>query len=135
MCAGIRWARGRMSIPWRRKRWESKWIRQIRSRLTVPPGMLACNPEALIEVCDEPPASHADAAVIAPIGPDAEVAARQQIQADTVASNEGVGAATPRSSGRTQTPTQIEAVRIERPRELRGATWQIPFDGQTLYVT
>lgn len=28
-----------------------------------------------------------------------------------------------------------EAVRIERPRELRGATWQIPFDGQNLYVT
>src|SRR5438874_4651795 len=24
------------------------------------------------------------------------------------------------------------AVRIERPRELRGATWQIPFDGQNL---
>ncbi|HEV2761577.1 MAG TPA: hypothetical protein VGV38_01185, partial [Pyrinomonadaceae bacterium] len=28
-----------------------------------------------------------------------------------------------------------EAARIERPRELRGATWQIPFDGQNLYVT
>src|SRR5438105_14192832 len=27
------------------------------------------------------------------------------------------------------------ANRIERPRELRGATWQIPFDGQNLYVT
>ena len=27
------------------------------------------------------------------------------------------------------------AIRIERPRELRGATWQIPFDGQNLYVT
>jgi ribonucleoside-diphosphate reductase alpha chain len=27
------------------------------------------------------------------------------------------------------------AVRVERPRELRGATWQIPFDGQNLYVT
>jgi ribonucleoside-diphosphate reductase alpha chain len=26
-------------------------------------------------------------------------------------------------------------VRIERPRELIGATWQIPFDGQNLYVT
>ena len=25
--------------------------------------------------------------------------------------------------------------RIERPRELKGATWQIPFDGQNLYVT
>src|SRR5215471_4302422 len=27
------------------------------------------------------------------------------------------------------------AVRLERPRELRGATWRIPFDGQNLYVT
>ncbi|HEX5707983.1 MAG TPA: adenosylcobalamin-dependent ribonucleoside-diphosphate reductase, partial [Pyrinomonadaceae bacterium] len=26
-------------------------------------------------------------------------------------------------------------VRVERPRELQGATWQIPFDGQNLYVT
>src|SRR6185503_19995854 len=29
----------------------------------------------------------------------------------------------------------VTAIRIERPRELRGATWQIPFDGQNLYVT
>src|SRR5437762_774111 len=27
------------------------------------------------------------------------------------------------------------AVRLERPRELTGATWRIPFDGQNLYVT
>src|SRR5207302_1697335 len=27
------------------------------------------------------------------------------------------------------------AIRLERPRELTGATWQIPFDGQNLYVT
>jgi ribonucleoside-diphosphate reductase alpha chain len=40
-------------------------------------------------------------------------------------------------------PTAITALseeitrnlRIERPRELRGATWQIPFDGANLYVT
>src|SRR5215216_4590527 len=25
--------------------------------------------------------------------------------------------------------------RIDRPKELTGATWQIPFDGQNLYVT
>ena len=31
--------------------------------------------------------------------------------------------------------TTARAARIERPRELRGATWQIPFDGQNLYVT
>jgi hypothetical protein len=33
-----------------------------------------------------------------------------------------------------QKPT-VTAIRIERPRELSGATWQIPFDGQNLYVT
>jgi ribonucleoside-diphosphate reductase alpha chain len=30
---------------------------------------------------------------------------------------------------------KVEEIRIERPRELKGATWQIPFDGQNLYVT
>jgi ribonucleoside-diphosphate reductase alpha chain len=33
-----------------------------------------------------------------------------------------------------QTRENVPA-RVERPRELRGATWQIPFDGQNLYVT
>src|SRR5205085_2236719 len=28
-----------------------------------------------------------------------------------------------------------QTVRAERPRELSGYTWQIPFDGQNLYVT
>jgi ribonucleoside-diphosphate reductase alpha chain len=64
---------------------------------------LACNPEAMAEVLDEPPASHADAAHVAPISVAKE--------------KEGT------------------AIRVERPRELRGATWQIPFDGQNLYVT
>jgi ribonucleoside-diphosphate reductase alpha chain len=102
-------------------------------------GEIACNPEAMIEVLDEPPASHADAAIIAPIGADAEVAARQQIQADTAASNqpEGSGAeARPLGRAQTaQTQPDLTAIRIERPRELSGATWQIPFDGQNLYVT
>ena len=31
--------------------------------------------------------------------------------------------------------SQAASARIERPRELSGATWQIPFDGQNLYVT
>jgi len=65
-------------------------------------GELACNTEATIEVLDEPPAVHEDAAHVT-----------------------------------TNLTAAIEepAVRIERPRELRGATWQIPFDGQNLYVT
>ena len=99
-------------------------------------GEIACNPEAMMEVLDEPPASPADAAIIAPIGADAEVAARQQIQADTAASNQAESSgAVARPLGRAQTQAQIEAIRIERPRELSGATWQIPFDGQNLYVT
>ncbi|HEV7745662.1 MAG TPA: hypothetical protein VGO56_11755, partial [Pyrinomonadaceae bacterium] len=84
----------------------------------------AATPEVK-EVLDAPPATHADAAVMAPIGADAEVAARQQIQADTAASNQGAA----------QAQTDLTAIRIERPRELSGATWQIPFDGQNLYVT
>jgi ribonucleoside-diphosphate reductase alpha chain len=78
-----------------------------------------------MEVLDAPPATHADAAIVAPVGADAEVAARQQIQADTAASNQG----------QAQVQTDLTAIRIERPRELSGATWQIPFDGQNLYVT
>jgi ribonucleoside-diphosphate reductase alpha chain len=66
-----------------------------------PKGEVACNPEAIAEVVDEPPASHADAAHVASI------------------------------SQKEMTP----GLRVERPRELRGATWQIPFDGQNLYVT
>jgi ribonucleoside-diphosphate reductase alpha chain len=31
--------------------------------------------------------------------------------------------------------SHASSARIERPRELSGATWQIPFDGQNLYVT
>ncbi len=107
----------------------------------------ACNPEVGVEVLDDPPASHADAAHVAPVATDAEVLARQQMQADTATDAEANGAvARPRGpqtgspdgvgvSGRAQTQAQIEAIRIERPRELSGATWQIPFDGQNLYVT
>jgi len=91
----------------------------------------ACNPEVGVEVCDAA-ATHAEATIVAPVGADAEVAARQQIQADTAASNEAEAEARP--LGR-ETQAQIEAIRIERPRELSGATWQIPFDGQNLYVT
>jgi ribonucleoside-diphosphate reductase alpha chain len=64
-------------------------------------GELACNPEAMAEALDEPPASQAETTQAASLGSARDMA----------------------------------AARIERPRELRGATWQIPFDGQNLYVT
>src|SRR4030095_9149092 len=71
-----------------------------------PKGEVGCNPEATVEPIDES-VSHAEA-----IAAD-DSAARQEAIARE----------------------QQTAIRIERPRELRGATWQIPFDGQNLYVT
>jgi ribonucleoside-diphosphate reductase alpha chain len=38
------------------------------------------------------------------------------------------------STPKAETPTAVNA-KINRPRELTGFTWQIPFDGQNLYVT
>ena len=35
----------------------------------------------------------------------------------------------------TRAASSTQDVRIERPRELKGGTWQISFDGQNLYVT
>src|SRR6266480_4946376 len=52
-------------------------------------GETACNPEAMVEVIEVPACGDAVFAIAAPVGADAEVAARQQIQADTVASNQG----------------------------------------------
>ncbi|HSS22308.1 MAG TPA: adenosylcobalamin-dependent ribonucleoside-diphosphate reductase [Pyrinomonadaceae bacterium] len=88
-----------------------------------PKGEIACNPEAVIE---ETTVTQVEGIVPSPMGADAEVAARQQIQADTAASTE---------ERRSRTTGELAAIRIERPRELTGATWQIPFDGQNLYVT
>lgn len=36
---------------------------------------------------------------------------------------------------RQETAQSLAGERIERPRELQGSTWRIPFDGQNLYVT
>jgi len=54
----------------------------------------------------------------APIGTESEneAAARRLAEAEAAARKQG-------------------AIRLERPRELQGATWRIPFDGQNLYVT
>jgi ribonucleoside-diphosphate reductase alpha chain len=55
---------------------------------------------------------------VAPIGTESEneAAARRLAEAEAAARKQG-------------------GIRLERPRELRGATWRIPFDGQNLYVT
>jgi ribonucleoside-diphosphate reductase alpha chain len=61
----------------------------------------------------------------------AEAGALVREQADAEAQAEAAEIA--ESSG-IDTPS-LSTLRIERPRELSGATWQIPFDGQNLYVT
>jgi ribonucleoside-diphosphate reductase alpha chain len=56
--------------------------------------------------------------------------AAHEFPLETVAvSTNGAGI---KPASETKKPT---VVRIERPRELQGATWQIPFDGRNLYVT
>jgi ribonucleoside-diphosphate reductase alpha chain len=60
-----------------------------------------------------------DSPVVVPEGraeSENEAAARRLAEAEAAARKQG-------------------AIRLERPRELRGATWRIPFDGQNLYVT
>ncbi|HEV2800488.1 MAG TPA: adenosylcobalamin-dependent ribonucleoside-diphosphate reductase [Pyrinomonadaceae bacterium] len=57
---------------------------------------------------------------------------------ETVAA--AVVAETPRTASASTVATVAAAssaqpIQIERPRELQGATWRIPFDGQNLYVT
>jgi ribonucleoside-diphosphate reductase alpha chain len=79
-----------------------------------PKGEIACNPEAVVEPIAEG-VSHAEATAAD------DASARQEAQA--------------REHSETIKAPAVTAIRIERPRELRGATWQIPFDGQNLYVT
>ena len=79
-----------------------------------PKGEIACNPEAVVEPID-------DSVSVAEAKAADDASARQEAQA--------------REHTETIAVPAVTAIRIERPRELRGATWQIPFDGQNLYVT
>jgi ribonucleoside-diphosphate reductase alpha chain len=90
-------------------------------------GEVACNPEAQVEPLDERPESDIEAEELA----RAEAGALVREQADAESSGTP---AEPRPQERITIPA-VTAIRIERPRELKGATWQIPFDGQNLYVT
>ena len=84
-------------------------------------GETACNPEAKVETIDEAPANRAAAARLSAIDPEAE--GLKRAEAGAVIREQADAEA------------KLTAIRIERPRELSGATWQIPFDGQNLYVT
>ena len=83
-------------------------------KVEEPKGEIACNPEAVVEPVSEA-VSHAET-----VAAD-DASARQEAIA--------------REHSDTIPVPAVTAIRIERPRELRGATWQIPFDGQNLYVT
>ena len=80
-----------------------------------PKGEVGCNPEATVEPISETVSSA-----------EAEAADAASARQEAIAREHSEGVIAP--------PAQT-AIRIERPRELRGATWQIPFDGQNLYVT
>jgi ribonucleoside-diphosphate reductase alpha chain len=87
-------------------------------------GETACNPEAQVEPLEERPHSDVEAEGLARA--EAGALIREQADAEALARQQ--------SQSGIEAPSQT-AIRIERPRELRGATWQIPFDGQNLYVT
>jgi ribonucleoside-diphosphate reductase alpha chain len=60
----------------------------------------------------------------------------EPIEEPTVARTESENEAAARRLAEAEAAARKQgAVRLERPRELRGATWRIPFDGQNLYVT
>ncbi len=94
---------------------------------------VACNPEVGVEVLDDPPANHADAAHIVP----AHSSTNEATATTSDPEAEGLARAEAGATIREQADAEakLTAIRIERPRELSGATWQIPFDGQNLYVT
>ena len=75
---------------------------------------LRCNPEAVVEPMTE------------------TVDAAEALAADDTAARQEAIA---REHSEAIAAPTVTAIRIERPRELSGATWQIPFDGQNLYVT
>ncbi|HEX6715579.1 MAG TPA: adenosylcobalamin-dependent ribonucleoside-diphosphate reductase, partial [Pyrinomonadaceae bacterium] len=79
-----------------------------------PKGEIACNPEAVVEPLEET-VSVAEATAADDASARQEAIAREHSESIKLPA--------------------VTAIRIERPRELRGATWQIPFDGQNLYVT
>jgi ribonucleoside-diphosphate reductase alpha chain len=61
----------------------------------------------------------------------AEVEAEQNVAVETVTAPSSV---TPIASAAKPATTNAQG-KLQRPRELTGSTWQIPFDGQNLYVT
>lgn len=84
------------------------------------PSEVACDPAIVAEAATTEPA------------PEAPAQAASSAVAQPPAPSETLQSYAPTPVRRTESG---DVVRIERPRELVGATWQIPFDGQNLYVT
>jgi ribonucleoside-diphosphate reductase alpha chain len=102
-------------------------------------GESACNTEVKVEALPNPlnestAIGRAESDVEAEDLARAEAGALVREQADAEVREGAVTEASVRRADAIPAPAQT-ALRIERPRELRGATWQIPFDGQNLYVT
>src|SRR5262249_39695362 len=103
-------------------------------------GETACNPEAKVEPLEETlmrAVSDVEAEGVARA--EAGALIREEAEAEALALQSDANTrqemlARQYSDAAIAAPVQT-AIRIERPRELRGATWQIPFDGQNLYVT
>jgi ribonucleoside-diphosphate reductase alpha chain len=80
-----------------------------------PKGEMACDPAIVNEAAQVE--AHPDETMI-----EATASAAAAVQ-------------TPRAATAANTAAASQPIQIERPRELQGATWRIPFDGQNLYVT
>ncbi|MCM3872545.1 MAG: adenosylcobalamin-dependent ribonucleoside-diphosphate reductase [Pyrinomonadaceae bacterium] len=117
---------------------ENQVLTSMKAPPDVAPKSATASTEATAEVLDSPPASHADAAHVVAIDPETEGLARAEAGALVREQADDEAKAEAQSRQRSDdgiTAPELTAIRIERPRELSGATWQIPFDGQNLYVT
>jgi ribonucleoside-diphosphate reductase alpha chain len=115
---------------------EGQVLTSMKASDTETKGEIACNPEVGVEVLDDPPASHADAAHVVAV-PNMTSSTSETTAPTSDPEAEGLARAEAGATIREQADAEakLTAIRIERPRELSGATWQIPFDGQNLYVT
>lgn len=76
-----------------------------------PKGEIACDPGIVIET------------------------ATAEMLLDETTVGEAIGQLETTRGAHPATVLSKQPVQVERPRELQGATWRIPFDGQNLYVT
>jgi ribonucleoside-diphosphate reductase alpha chain len=92
-------------------------------------GEVACDPAIVAEAATTETTDEGKAAAAATTATAAATPGR----AETIAA--AMRAAAPAATTGVRRTESGDVVSIERPRELSGFTWQIPFDGQNLYVT